>query len=229
MPVELELAVGRLVDLAESLQAEVVAAPLQHGPVERRRQVLVEEREILGGELVLQRLGGGGDDDALRRQHERHQVGERLAGARAGLNDRVPPVSTARATRSAISRCPGRCSAPARAPVTASNASTTARRVGRSLATLAHWTSFERDVELVGVEVGPGSVGEVDRGAGALPQQEVRDPLLAARAHQEVDRWELGEVQVAGDRVLRDRAPGGARGARRPTSARRGRRSRTRR
>jgi hypothetical protein len=43
-----------------------------------RGQVAVEE-------LVLQGLGAGGDDDLAAGQQRRHQVGEGLAGAGAGL------------------------------------------------------------------------------------------------------------------------------------------------
>src|SRR5215831_18512325 len=38
-----------------------------------------------------------------------------------------------------------------------------------------------------GVEVGPGALGEEKLGVSALPEQEVAEPLLAARANQEVD------------------------------------------
>ena len=65
--------------------------PLSTAQSNGDRQVLVEEREVLGGELVLQRLGGGGDDDALRRHHERDEVGERLAGSRAACTIEVAP------------------------------------------------------------------------------------------------------------------------------------------
>ncbi len=79
-------------ELAQALQAHVVAAPLEHGPVEVDGQGLGEEREVLAGELVLQRLGGGGDDDAPAGCDRRNEVGERLARAGAGLHDEVAPA-----------------------------------------------------------------------------------------------------------------------------------------
>ena len=51
--------------------------------------MLLEEREVLAGQLVLQGLGGGGHDRGALRQDRRHQVGERLAGAGAGLHGDV--------------------------------------------------------------------------------------------------------------------------------------------
>ncbi len=77
--------------LAEALQAHVVAAPFEHGPVEIDRQCLGEEREILAGELILQRLGRRGHDHPVARRDRRHEVGEGLAGAGTGLHDEVPP------------------------------------------------------------------------------------------------------------------------------------------
>ena len=79
-------------ELAEALQAHVVAAPLEHGPVEVDRQRLGEERKVLAGELVLQRLGGGGDDDSPAGCDRRDEVGERLARAGARLHDEVAPA-----------------------------------------------------------------------------------------------------------------------------------------
>ncbi len=51
--------------------------------------MLLQEGDVLEKELLLQGLGPGGDDNALAGQQRRHQVGERLAGARAGLHDQV--------------------------------------------------------------------------------------------------------------------------------------------
>ena len=51
------------------------------------------------------------------------------------------------------------------------------------------------------VEVGPGRIGEVDRCAGSLPEQEVRHAQFAAGAHEDVDRWQLGKVEMLSDRV----------------------------
>ena len=51
------------VHLPQPLQADVVAAALQHRPVERHRQRRLQEGEVLAGELVLQRLRRRGHDD----------------------------------------------------------------------------------------------------------------------------------------------------------------------
>ena len=129
-------------------------------------------------------------------------------------------------TSRAISRCPGRASAPGSRPTTSARKSSVigatsihARRTRwcgctndrktvplvRSLEDSLVTDELERGVELVGVEVRPRLVGEVDGRAGRLPQHEVRHPPLAARAHQDVDRRQLGEVERVADRIGRDR------------------------
>ena len=52
-------------------------------------EVLGEEGQVLAGQLVLQGLGGGGHHRAPAREDRRHQVGERLACAGAGLHGHV--------------------------------------------------------------------------------------------------------------------------------------------
>ena len=86
---QLELARRLVVQLAQPLEADVVAAALEHRPVEARRQHRVEERQVLAGQLVLQRLGRRGHDDAGTARDGGEEVGERLAGPRAGLHDEV--------------------------------------------------------------------------------------------------------------------------------------------
>ncbi len=86
---EFELALVAAAHLAQTLQAHVVAAPLQHRPVEVHAEVLGEERQVLGGELILQRLGRGGDHDASIGLDRGHEVGERLAGAGSGLDHQM--------------------------------------------------------------------------------------------------------------------------------------------
>ena len=75
--------------LGKPLGAEVVGAALQHRPVERTVEVLLQEGQVLGGQLVLQCLRGRRDDDPLAREDGRHQVTQGLAGARAGPHDDV--------------------------------------------------------------------------------------------------------------------------------------------
>ena len=60
------LAAPQSVRLAEALKADVVAASLEHGPVELDCERLGQQREVLAGELILQRLGGRRDDNSAR-------------------------------------------------------------------------------------------------------------------------------------------------------------------
>ena len=82
--------------LADPVQAGVVGAALEHG-VGRRDAGLVldrldQPREVPLDQLVLQREGRGGDHDPAVVQQRRHQVGQRLAGAGAGLDEQVLAV-----------------------------------------------------------------------------------------------------------------------------------------
>ena len=88
---QLELgAVAAARQLAQALQADVVATPLQHRPVEAVGHRALEEREVLRRQLVLEGLGRRGHDDADPRLDGRNEVGQRLAGPGAGLHDEVP-------------------------------------------------------------------------------------------------------------------------------------------
>ena len=97
MPIQLGLGDQRSlpVALAEAPPADVVREALHDGPLERRRQQAgviehrAQARQVDAGDLVLQRLGAGADDDLASRQQRRHQVGERLAGAGAGLDQQA--------------------------------------------------------------------------------------------------------------------------------------------
>ena len=77
--------------LGHPLAADVVAPPLQHGEVQRRRQpeARLDLGQVLLRQLVLQRLGRRGHDDLLAAERGRDEVGERLAGPRPGLHDEV--------------------------------------------------------------------------------------------------------------------------------------------
>ncbi len=90
-------------------QADVVRAPLQHGRAKRRRltgrtvvltsvapeprQDLLDRWDVLVEELLLQVDGVRRDDDALAIlgavERGRDEVGERLAGSRAGLDQQL--------------------------------------------------------------------------------------------------------------------------------------------
>ena len=62
----------------------------------------------------------------------------------------------------------------------------------------------EGGVEGVGPEVRPEDLGRVELGVGRLPDQEVREPLLAAGPDHEVGIGQAGGVERLGDRVLVD-------------------------
>src|SRR4051812_41473562 len=76
------------------------------------------------------------------------------------------------------------------------------RRAPRPAPPGGAWGARQADPPLAGLElgdggeersvaeVGPEHVGEDELGVGALPEEEVRDPALAARAHEQV---ELGQ------------------------------------
>ena len=73
------------------LTADVVAPPLQHGEVQRRRQseTRLDQWQVLLRQLVLQRLGRRGHDHLLGTQRGRDQIRERLARPRPGLHHEV--------------------------------------------------------------------------------------------------------------------------------------------
>ena len=81
-----------LFGVVDLLPAGVVVAALHVADLERPREVLLQKRNVLEEELFLQILGAGGNDDALAGEHRGNQVGQRLAGAGAGLDDQVPLV-----------------------------------------------------------------------------------------------------------------------------------------
>src|SRR5262249_16673631 len=61
-----------------------------------------------------------------------------------------------------------------------------------------------------GVEIGPGEPGEHELRVGALPQEKVAEPLLAARAHEEVDVFhELAREALTIALLGSARVPGG--------------------
>ena len=75
------------------LATDVVAAPLEHGEVQRPRppQPGIDQWQVLLGQLVLQRFRRGGHDHLLAAQRRRDEVGERLPGPGPGLDDEVGP------------------------------------------------------------------------------------------------------------------------------------------
>ena len=85
--------------VVDLLPAGVVVAALHVADLQRPREVLLEKRNVFEEELLLQILGAGGDHDALARQERRNQIGERLAGAGAGLDNQVPFIAKGRLHR----------------------------------------------------------------------------------------------------------------------------------
>ena len=64
----------------------------------------------------------------------------------------------------------------------------------------------ERGAQVALVEVGPEAVDEHELRVGELPEHEVRDAELAARADQQVGIGQLGRVEIRGEDVLVDLA-----------------------
>src|SRR3954465_15341219 len=54
-------------------------------------------------------------------------------------------------------------------------------------------------VELLGGEVRPERLRDIELGVGDLPQEEVRDPHLPARADHEIHLWYLWRVEIRGE------------------------------
>jgi hypothetical protein len=65
--------------------ADVIGAPLEQRNRRANTQRIAHRRQVAIEELVLQGLGAGGDDHLAAREQGRHQIGEGLAGAGAGL------------------------------------------------------------------------------------------------------------------------------------------------
>ena len=89
--------VGRLLDgLLEAAGAEIIRPTLEHGETELHRQDLLEHGQILLRKLLLQVNGVRAHDRLLLVRHciedRRHQVGQALADAGAGLDRQVLTV-----------------------------------------------------------------------------------------------------------------------------------------
>src|SRR5207302_10041774 len=71
------------------LPAEIIVAPF-HVADAQLAQMLLQERNVLEVELLLQVLGASGDDDALAAANDRKKISQGFARARSGLYDQVP-------------------------------------------------------------------------------------------------------------------------------------------
>ena len=83
---------GAVLQRLEAMQAEVIAAPLHVGGGERDAERLLQDRQVLEEDLLLEVLGAGRDQHALAAEDRGHEVGERLAGAGAGLGEQDAAV-----------------------------------------------------------------------------------------------------------------------------------------
>src|SRR5437016_7295674 len=129
------------------------------------------------------------------------------AGPRPETPGRRTPPPGPRARRRASSPA-GRPSPTARTSRARRSRRSSRRRLGQAAeAALARPEIAHGTRQLRRAEVGPHGVGEVQLGIGGFPQEEVREPLLAAGANQEVDVGEndAGPNRPAG-RVV-DRQP----------------------
>src|SRR5439155_13937105 len=71
-------------------------------------------------------------------------------------------------------------------------------------ATLALLVGADRAEEVDLPERGPVRITEVELAVGALPQEEAREPDLAAGADDEVRVGKIGRVEILADRLLGD-------------------------
>ena len=78
------------------LPAGVVGAPFHVADAEGSLEMLREKGDVLVEELLLQILRAGGDDDSPAGKNRRHQICERLAGTRPGLDNQMLLVSERR-------------------------------------------------------------------------------------------------------------------------------------
>ncbi len=77
----------------EVVVADVVATTLEHRDRHRHAERIAHHRQVALEQLVLERLGAGRHDHLAAVHQRRHQVGESLAGAGAGLGDEPPARS----------------------------------------------------------------------------------------------------------------------------------------
>src|SRR5690348_3982068 len=77
-------------------------------------------------------------------------------------------------------------------------------RLDSPIATIAAGIVFEHLTERGLIEIGPVLLDEDQFGVGALPEQEVRETLLAAGADDDVRVWHAGGVERPADGVFRD-------------------------
>ena len=107
-------------------QAQVVVAALEHRegrpPAEQRLDRVGEPGQVVVDQLGLQRQRRGRDDHRAVDEQRRRQVGQRLAGARAGLDQQVlAGPRRPRSMAAAIACWPGRDDPPGTAPTAAAS------------------------------------------------------------------------------------------------------------
>src|SRR4051794_21779418 len=108
----------------------------------------------------------------------------------------MAPRTTATATTSVIHGPP---SSRARRIGGASTAALRARSRSIRSATepaLAGRVFGEGEIEVGGPEVGPQGLGDDELSVGRLPDQEVREPVLATGADHQVGVWKVGGIEL---------------------------------
>jgi len=81
-------------EVVKLLAAQIIVAALHVTDVQLAlaagEKRLLQKRDILVEELLLQVLRAGRNNDAFARANHRQEISQRLAGARAGLDDQMP-------------------------------------------------------------------------------------------------------------------------------------------
>ena len=82
--------IGQL--LIEVVVTDIVRPPLEQGDAGSQTERRPDCRQVAMIELVLQRTGAGRDHGPCARQQQRHEIGEGLAGACAGLGNQTAAI-----------------------------------------------------------------------------------------------------------------------------------------
>ena len=90
--------------LLQPVQAQIVRPALHVGGGERHAERLLQHRQVLEVDLLLQVLGAGGHQHALAAEDGGDEIGERLAGASAGFGKQHSARSSVSATAPAMAR-----------------------------------------------------------------------------------------------------------------------------
>ena len=75
--------------LVEVMVTDIIRPPLEQGDAGSQTERRFHRRQVAMKELVLKRTGSGRDHGPCTRQQQRHEIGEGLAGAGAGLGNQT--------------------------------------------------------------------------------------------------------------------------------------------